>query len=84
MFYVGIECSSVSICIRNKSINVEFNPQSFKSSSFGTTSPSLHVTRFQFYVFVIYVAIFPCITRSACTDGSVLILTIASSSRETI
>ena len=37
-----------------------------------------------FYVFAIYVAIFPYITRAACTDGSVLPLTIASSSHETI
>lgn len=84
VFCVGIECSSVTICIRNKSINVEFNPQSFKSSSFGNASPSLHVTRFQFYVLAIYVTIFPCITGAACTGGSVLILCIASSSHETI
>jgi hypothetical protein len=79
VFCLGIECSSVLICIRNKSINVEFNPHSFKSSSFGNASPSLHVTRFQFYVFAIYVAIFPRITRAACTDDSLLFLTIASS-----
>jgi len=70
---------SLSQYIRNKSSNVEFNHQSFKSSSFWNTSLS-----FQFYVFAIYVAIFPCITRSACSDGSVFILTIASSSHETI
>lgn len=75
MFYVG----TVSV-IRKTSINVEFNPQSFKSSSLGNTSPSFHVVRCQFYAFAIYVTILPCITRVACIGGSVLILTIASSS----